>query len=256
MPDREPAAATLCAVSVAVAPAVITRPEERLPNRPSTTPLEETLSGVSVEATGDEARWAEAQSLLECAPTETAEQRLRRWRWQRVPVLAAALLVPAAVAAALVVLTDGVDSAPSEVPMWQAVIGFAIATAGLALQLFGVVAAWRANRRLRAWSSPLAVLTSAQRRQLRAQIRGRQPVDPARLPLAQLQAEQVLSQRTGMVANLGLETGFVGLWIATPSTLRAALAVGYGLLLAILWPIMSRDTRPARRFLTEHRPAG
>ena len=61
-------------------------------------------------------------------------------------------------------------------------------------------------------------------------------------------------QRNGMVANLGLEVSFVGLWIATPSTWRAVIAVGYGLLLAVLWPFLRRDTRAARRFLTTTQP--
>ena len=209
------------------------------------------LSGVA-EATGDEERWAEARSLLDRTPTESAEQRLRRWRRHRVVALAALLLVSAAVGVILAVLVGGVASDASEAPAWPQVTGFVIAAAGLALQLSGVVAAVRGNRRLRVWRSPVAVLTRAQRKQLVAQVRGRRPVDPDRLPLARLLAEQLVAQRNGMLANLGLEVAFVGLWMATPSTGRAVIAVGYGLLLAVLWPFLQRDTRAARRFLATH----
>ena len=73
--------------------------------------------------------------------------------------LAALLLVSAAVGVTLAVLVGGVASDASQAPAWQQVTGFVIAAAGLALQLSGVVAAVRGNRRLRVWRSPLAVLT-------------------------------------------------------------------------------------------------
>ncbi len=204
------------------------------------------------EATGDGQHWAQARSLLERTPTEAAQRRLRRWRRQRIGALAALLLVSAAVGTAIAVLFGGGASEAAKVPAWQQAAGFSIAGAGLVLQLTGVVATVRRTRGLRAWRSPLAVLTTAQRKQLAAQVRGRLPVDAEQLPLARLVAEQLLVQRTGMAAHLGLEVLFIGQWIADPSTARAAIAGSYGLLLAVLWPLLHRDVRAARRFLGTH----
>ncbi len=106
------------------------------------------------------------------------------------------------------------------------------------------------------WSEAQSLLervpTESAQRRLTAQVRGRRPVDTDRLPLARLVAEQLVVQRTGTAANLGLEVLFVGQWIADPSTARAVIAVSYGLLLAALWPFLYRDIRAARRFLTRH----
>jgi hypothetical protein len=214
------------------------------------------LRAVTPETVDDEARWAEAQSLLDRTPTESAEQRLRRWRQLRVLLVATGLLLGAAVAVVLAVLFNGTfEGHPTEVPTWQTVIGFSIAGAGLVLQVFGVVMLWRTNRRLRAWSSPLSALTRSQRKELLAQVRGRRPVQPARAPLARLLAEQLANQRTVMTANLGLGILFVGQWIADPTLWRMAIAVAFGATLVVGWPFVQREASRARRFLEEHPPA-
>jgi hypothetical protein len=211
------------------------------------------LTDVASDVADDEARWAEARSILDRTPTESAGQRLRRGRRRTVFLVASILLVSTAVAAALVVLFRGsVEARPPHVPTWQVVLGFVIAGAGLLLQLCGLVVAWRTNSRLRAWRSPLLVLTRSQQKELLAQVRGRQPIEPARVPLARLRAEHLLNQRTLLVSWCGLEISWVGLWIAEQTVWRAVMTVGYGLLLLVGWSVQQRDVRRAQRFLDEH----
>ncbi len=201
---------------------------------------------------GDEQRWAQARALLDRGPSEVAQQRLQCWRLRRFWALAALLVVSVAVVVIVRVLLGGVSSSASPVPRWQQVAGFSVAGAGLVLQLTGVVAGVRSARRMRAWSSPLAVLTAAQRKELTSAVRGRRSVEPDRLPLARLVAERLLVARSSVAAHLGLEVLFVGQWIADPETWRAAIAVGYGVLLVTAWPFLHRDIRAARRFLLAH----
>ncbi len=208
-------------------------------------------TGNVTPATGDEARWAEAQSILDRAPTESAQQRLRRSRDLTVLFLAAAFLLIAIVTTVLGVLLHGtLESQLPKVPTWQAAIGYTIAVAGLLLQAFGLVVMSRNNRPR--WRSPLAALTRRQRKELLAQARGLQPIEPARLPLARDMAQQLINQRALMVANSGLGIAFTGQWIASPTAWRAVLAISYGLVQAVAWLFVQRNTRRARRFLEEH----
>jgi nitroreductase len=200
----------------------------------------------------DEARWADAQSLLDRAPTESADQRLRRWRRLRVLLLASVLLVSAAVGVMLAVLFSGPSAHAKEAPTWQAVFGFVIAAAGLVLQGFGVAALWWVHRRVRGWRSPLSVLTRAQRKELLAQVRAQRPIQLSRVPLARLLAEQLVGQRAVMASNLGLGICWAGLWIASPTLWRAVIAGLYGVFLALGWPFIERDARGALRFLGAH----
>lgn len=203
----------------------------------------------------DEARWAEALSLLDRVPTESAAGRLRRRRRRRLFGLVSALVVSTAVAvAAAVLFRSALEEQPAQVPTAQAVVGYVISAVGLVLQAWGVVAAWRTQVRLRAWSSPLLVLTSAQQRELVAQVRGDRDIEPARVPLARSQAEHLLSRRVLLSSWWGLETSWLGLWIAQPTVWRAVLLVGYGVLLAVTWSVAQRDVRRARRFLARTGP--
>jgi len=212
------------------------------------------LPTVAAGPTSEEARWSEARSLLERAPTESAEQRLKRWRRTRVLSVAAVLLVGTAMVLVVVVLSrDALGERPSaDVPSWQAAVGFGIAGAGLLLQLAGVVAIVRSTRRLRGWSSPLAVLTRSQHRELLAYVRGSRPVEPARVPLARVLAEQLLAQRATLVANGGLGIASTGQWIASPTQWRAVLTGALALVVGFGYWFLQRDARRARRFLDDH----
>jgi hypothetical protein len=216
------------------------------------------LRTVAADPTGEDALWAEARSLLDRAPTESAEQRLGRWRRTRVLAAVAVFLSGTAVVLVVTVLfREALGERPSvDVPSWRAATGFGLAGAGLLLQLAGVVAIVRSSRRLRAWSSPLAVLTRSQRRELLASVRGSRPVEPDRVPLARLLAEQLIGQRATLVANVGLGIAFTGQWIASPARWRAVLTGVFALVVGVSWVFLQRDARRARRFLDEHPVVG
>jgi hypothetical protein len=203
-------------------------------------------------ANDDEARWVDARSLLDRAPTVSASHRLRRWRRLRVLLLASGLLVVAALGVVLVVLLGGTSAPTEEAPTWQAAVGFVIAGAGLVLQVIGVGAIWWVARRVQGWRSPLVALTRAQRKELLAQVRMERQVEPGRVPLARLLAEQLVGQRAVMASHLGLGICWVGLWIASPTLWRAMLAGLYGLLVVLGWPFVERDARRGLRFLKAH----
>ena len=113
----------------------------------------------------------------------------------------------------------------------------------------------RGNRRLRVWISPLAVLTRSQRRELVASVRGSRPVEPERVPLARLLAEQLVSQRPTLVANVGLGIAFTCQWIASPAQWRAVLTGVFALVIGASWVFLDRDARRARQFLDDHPPS-
>ncbi len=220
---------------------------------PTIRPATDQVTAIVTPATEDEMRWAEAQSILDGAPTESAKRRLRRSRQLAGLFVAAVLLLCTVAAVVLFVFAHGTfDAEPSQVPTWQTAMGYTIAVAGLLLQAFGVVTTWRNNRRLRAWSSPWAALTRRERKEVLAQVRGLQPIEPERLPLARHLAEHLVSQRAGLVANVGLGIAFTGHWIASPALWRGVLAFGYGLVLPVAWAFVQRDARRARRFLEAH----
>ena len=102
----------------------------------------------------------------------------------------------------------------------------------------------------------MTVLDPGQRKELAAQVRGRRSVEPARVPLARLMAEQLVHQRTVFVTNLGLGILFVGQWIASPSVWRAVLGGAYAVLVTEAFLFAQRDARRAQRFLDEHPVAG
>ena len=205
----------------------------------------------------DAARWAEAQSVLDRAPTESAEERLRRSRRFLLMIVAAIVLLSVAVAVVALVFWHGRSTrSAADVPTWQGVLGVVVVGTGLVFECYGVVTMLRRNRRLRAWRSPTAVLTSAQRKDLRSQVRGQVPVAPDRVPLARDLAERLIAQSIAVVTNAGLAIMWVGQWIESPSTWRWMVAIAYGLLLGVSWCFTQRDVRRARRFLAEHPAPG
>lgn len=167
-------------------------------------------------------------------------------------LLASVLLGSTALAVVLVVLFGGTSAPTKEAATWQAVVGFVIAGAGLVLQGIGVAAIRWVARRVKGWRSPLAALTRAQRKELLTRVRTGRQVEPGRVPLARLLAEQLVGQRAVMASNLGLGICWVGLWIAAPTLWRAMLACLYGLLVALGWPFVQRDARRGLRFLKAH----
>jgi hypothetical protein len=199
----------------------------------------------------DDARWADADSLLGTAPAESARRRSRRSLWRQLLLVVGVSAVGGAlVGGVVVVLASG--SEPAEVPTWLSLVGFAVAAGGLGV---AVVRQWRAVRRRGAWRSPLFALTPRQRKQLLAQVRGTAPVDPARIPLAREVAAGLLEQRHVVPLITGLLVMWLGLLVASPAWWRVPAAVVLAGTAAFAVPAVRRDERRARAFLAAHPPA-
>jgi len=202
--------------------------------------------------TDDEARWAEAQSLLDRLPTESAEERLRRWRRRMVLLVVAVGLGGAAVGLVVVLLFRGTLTHRVETPLWQEITGLVVMGLALVLMIAGLVVQLRGNRRLTVWRTPLAPLTRAQRKELADAVKGKASVRDERLSLARYMAEVVLHQRTQLTGQVGLLLLFVGQWLTSPSVVRLGIVAGYGVLLAVAVPFLRRSASRAQRFLEAH----
>ena len=202
----------------------------------------------------DEERWVEAQSILDRTPTESAQQRLRRAqrnRWLLVIGLTTGLI--ALSFAGVLLFREGFTSdAEEEVSTARAVAGFSLSGLGLILMFVGLIWQIRAVRRARGYGGPMHVLTRRQQKELLAQIRGRSPVQPERLPLSRHLAELLQAQRLSLVPSAGLLVNFVGLWIASPSTWRLVTIGIFAPVLILGAVVFRRQSRHVRRFLDTH----
>ena len=207
--------------------------------------------------TDDEARWVEAQSILDRAPTEAAAQRLRQARRKRWLLVAGLVLLSLALAALFaVLLLDPQPESDEDVPTWRAVVGFTIGGLGLLFMVAALVVQFRALRRNRAWGSPMYVLTRQQRKELLRQVRGQAELIYERIPLARHLAELLLSQRLVLAVQAGLLVSQAGLWIADRETYRLVIVGILGLSVLVAGVLLQRETRRARRFLETHPAVG
>jgi len=163
------------------------------------------------------------------------------------------MLVGAAAGVLIAVFVTGSDDAGNAgAPTWQQVLGIAIAVVGLALEVAGLVAAWRAGWWKDLWRRPLTVLTRHQRKLLLQMVRGKAPVEPTRLPLARHTAEQLVAQGQLVGIYVGLVLVWIGNAVLDPSTGRfwftAVLVAGY----AALFALLLRQRAAAQRFLGAH----
>ena len=202
----------------------------------------------------DEARWAEALSLVEHQPTEAAEGRLRRTRRNRLLAIAAftVLCLAVALVVGLLVLDRGLDEPDQDLPTWRAVVGLSVSGLGLVVMVVGIVLLLRTVRGHRGWRSALNVLTFRQRRELVAQLRGRTPLVPERLPLVRATADQLMASQLSLLLQAGLLLSLLGQWIADPSTWRVVLLAAFGTVLLLAAVFVQRDVQHARRFLDRH----
>jgi hypothetical protein len=207
--------------------------------------------------TDDDARWAEAQSILDRTPTESAAQRLRRARRNRWFLVAGLVLVTGALAVLIVLFVVEIPhDRDQDVPTWRAVVGFTLSGLALIFMLGALVVQFRAARRNRAWGSPLFVLTRQQRKALLDQVRGRSPVERERVPLARHLAELLRSQYLALPIQAGMLVNFAGLWIVDHQTYRIVFVGVFVVLLLVGGVVARRQYRWAARFLEEHPAAG
>jgi hypothetical protein len=199
---------------------------------------------------GDDERWAQAESILADRPTDDARRRQQRRRTLLWVLVVAITVLALGLGALLVVLfgnSGALDS--TEPPTWQTVLGLVVTTTGLAVDVAGLVILVRSGRWGQAWRAPTAVLSRRQQRYLLAQIRGRRPVDPARLALARDLAERLADQRGSAVLVVGILLINLGNALLDPSVFRfwlmAVLVVAY---VSVL-PVTVGQIRRMRRFL-------
>ena len=205
--------------------------------------------------TDDEARWSEAQSILDRTPTESAARRLRRSQRTTWLLVASVVVSGLALGAVVVVVLLAGGHSPSpgdDVPTAQAATGFGVSAVGLLVMVFGLWWHSRGARGARAYGSPLRVLTRHQRKELLAQVRGRTPVEPERGPLARHVAGLMKVQWLVIIPQTGLLLNFTGLWIAAPATWRMALVGTSASIVLVAAVVLGRNSRRAQRFLDQH----
>ena len=209
---------------------------------------------MSTASQDDEARWAQAQSLLDRVPDESAEQRMRHVRRLRWLLVVALLVVTTALALAIafVVIDRYALGTDEDVPTNRAVVGIVVGAVGVVIAAVGLVVQIRAMRRVRGWRSPLYVLTRRQRKQLLAQMRGRAFVRDERVALVRHLAELLLTQRLALVAQSGLLLMFIGQWIMQPTTWRLVIVGIFGTAVLVASMLFQREAQRARAFLDEH----
>ncbi|MGY2081892.1 hypothetical protein [Modestobacter sp. SYSU DS0657] len=204
--------------------------------------------------TDDDRRWAEALSVLDRAPSADTRDRLRRarllrWSW----ALAVAVLALAGGLLLAVLAGDELVPDPGPSGGWPAA-GLVVQCAGLAVMLGYGVVAWRTGLFRAAWSQfhPTAVLSRDQRRGLRAQVRGRAEVDPARLPLAREVARQFVLQRHQLLLIVGVVVQQLGRAIGAPTRSTVIFSAVATVVLLVVAALVHREARRAERFLADH----
>ncbi|SDO14405.1 hypothetical protein SAMN05428965_2837 [Geodermatophilus sp. DSM 45219] len=192
---------------------------------------------------------AEADRLLSGGPDDAARSRLHRQR--RVPAVLGVAVFGALLLLPVVVLVDDGGSS-AEPPLWQAVAGFALMTLGIVVSLVSVTRTLRGLRRRRDRGTPLLARTAGRQVELRAQVRGQAPVDPARTALARRLAEEMVHQRLLVGNSVGLTFLWVGQAMAFPAWWRVGIAVAFAVLMTVSGAGLTRDARSARAFLAAH----
>ncbi|SEL53343.1 hypothetical protein SAMN04515665_11427 [Blastococcus sp. DSM 46786] len=190
--------------------------------------------------------------MLDGLPSEALEARVRRWRRLTILLVVGLLLLSVAFAFAVAAWTGDEPAATEDEPLWREITALVIAASALVLAAVGMIGGLRATRRLGGLGSPLTVLGRRRQKLLLQELRGRAPLDPAHVPLVRHLAERLTAQRWLLIVQLGLLLMFVGQFIGSPSPWRLGMVVLFVLGIAVAVPLILRDERQARRFLSEH----
>lgn len=199
----------------------------------------------------DNDAWAEARSLLDRRPLQTAQDQRNRRRATVVVFVAAAVLGVVALAVVVTALVAGSGPAPArqDVPAWQGITGVALSGLGLALQITALVVYRRGAGPARKWPSPLRALTREQRKELLGEVRGDRPPEPDHLPLARHLAAERSRQVGALPQSLGSLVLCLGIWTEHPNPWFLLFIGVLTLYLAAAWVFTWRISRQARRFL-------
>ena len=204
---------------------------------------------------GDEARWAEAESMLAGTTSAEAQRRGRRLRNRLLLIVLGAFVLSIALGflVALIFGSHHHQHRSADSTSWLHVAGLVASSCGLIVEIVALVKMVRSRQRGSAWRSPMLVLTRRQRRSLVQQIRGKRPVDPARLALTRYVAERWEGQSPQIfLVFVGAAMIGVGNVLITPNGFHYGLAVYLAVLLVLMFVLWERQRRQARRFLEEH----
>jgi protein-S-isoprenylcysteine O-methyltransferase Ste14 len=203
-------------------------------------------------------RWATAEALArgDGSPDVTAGIHRRRTRtWLLIATFIATLIALTAAAGFLFARHQPDEPAPAtdpSDPLWAEITGLTLAVVGLLLIGFGIWQMVRAGSFGNRWHAPASVLTWAERRELRREVLGRRPLDPAHLLVARDLAQR-MTRTNGMLAMYsGFLLGQVGQNLSSPHPWRLALLAVVTLLFSIAGLLTRRDVGRARAFLDQH----
>jgi hypothetical protein len=198
---------------------------------------------VDARAADDDARWSDEEPGPTPDPAATARRRHR-------DLVGAAVVVGVSLLVAVAVLVAGLPDvevgSPRELTAVVLIlIGFVLVGTGFGTGL------WKL-RRLGGPRDATLLLDRAQRRELLGQVRGRRPVDPARLAVARNLAERLVHQRWLALGSVGLLLSQVGQALTAPSVWRAWAATGLAVALGAACIFAAWDARRGQRFLAAH----
>lgn len=209
------------------------------------------------ETTDDERRWGEAEAILNQSGDPVVARAVKRRRTRTWLLLVAAVVVSLLIAGVLGFVLAGSASdtgtaADDSDPLWAVVLVLAALTFGAGLIVMGIVRLARDGQWGARWRAPTSVLTRSQRKQLRRQVVGQQPVDPAHLPLARDLAERTTRMTGLMMIFAGTAITQLGQAVTASRPWQQGVAASAVVMIAAAALAMRRDTRRARRFLTDH----
>jgi hypothetical protein len=201
--------------------------------------------------TTDEERWAEARELLTGSPSPEAETRMRRRR--RLLWISLGGLVVLAAAAGLVAGLLAPHHRSSSSSGGSTALALVLYGLGLGLEVTGLVVLVRSGGLRTNLTSPTSVLSRHQRRSLLRQVNGRQPADPASLPLARDLARRLSAQfRALPLVFSGLAFTGAGRLAGHPTAVQIGIESVSIVLLTAAAGFGVRQSRQAHRFLAEH----
>ena len=205
-------------------------------------------------ARDDERRWEEAGALLGNPQDEAILQGVRRRRrrmwWLFGAVMTGTLVVALLVGFLIAAGDEGAGDESSSGPLWLSIVGLTCTAVGLLIIVTYLIKGRRAGLfRL----GPLSVLSHSQRRSLRRQMLGKEPLQPVHLPLLRYLADRMARQRnSALLLPIGLMLQQLGGFLSSPSRWRAGFVVALTLLFLAAGVQLQREWRRAERFLAEH----
>lgn len=201
----------------------------------------------------DEQRMNAAVELAQGQPDDDA-QLIRRQGTRRAIVTRIVVTLAAIVGGIFVamILLSGPENRSDDIPAWREAVSYGASALGIVLVIGTFVRSARRGRVAAGWRSPAFALTGRQRRDLLLQIKGRRPVDPARLPVSRHLATDLVDNGTDVWGMTGVQLIVFGNALRSNWTWMWVLGAVTAALFVIVQLDTSRTLRRARAFLAAH----